>query len=282
MDCPFTAEMWSPTFSFPQRSAGLPSMTRPILWGITVERTPSFPVIKIPASDGWACHHYYLSIIIPSKSLPTDHTQRLFNVVVTTNLSLLMISTSWKPVLVFLESHWRYWPKKLYYDSDHCRAGWGWGHQPDRVKVQWMERDQSEQGRRGQESTSVTIPEGWPGIDSWLFLCWGRDGCSWWSTQGIHGALRALRISLYYWGWWFHMRPPDIPVKDLSSFSFFRFISVYKWFAYMYIYTPHVCLIPLEFRRGCQIPGNSRYIWLCGCWELNRDPLQEQQNHLNH
>lgn len=35
MDWPFTAEMRSPTFSFPHWSAGLPSITRPILWGIT-------------------------------------------------------------------------------------------------------------------------------------------------------------------------------------------------------------------------------------------------------
>ena len=43
MDCPFTAEIWSPTFSFPQRSAGLPSMTRPILWGITMgKKIPRF------------------------------------------------------------------------------------------------------------------------------------------------------------------------------------------------------------------------------------------------
>lgn len=33
MDCPFTARIRSPTFSFPHRSAGLPSMMRPILCG---------------------------------------------------------------------------------------------------------------------------------------------------------------------------------------------------------------------------------------------------------
>ena len=37
MERPFTAEMRSPTFSRPQRSVGLPSMIRPILWGITEE-----------------------------------------------------------------------------------------------------------------------------------------------------------------------------------------------------------------------------------------------------
>ena len=37
MERPFTAEMRSPTFSRPQRSVGLPSMMRPILWGITEE-----------------------------------------------------------------------------------------------------------------------------------------------------------------------------------------------------------------------------------------------------
>lgn len=38
MDWPFTAEMRSPTFSRPLRSVGLPSMMRPILWGITGDR----------------------------------------------------------------------------------------------------------------------------------------------------------------------------------------------------------------------------------------------------
>lgn len=38
MDWPFTARIRSPTFSFPQRSAGLPSMMRPILWGTAVGR----------------------------------------------------------------------------------------------------------------------------------------------------------------------------------------------------------------------------------------------------
>lgn len=36
MDWLFTASILSPTFSFPQRSAGLPSMMRPILWGTAV------------------------------------------------------------------------------------------------------------------------------------------------------------------------------------------------------------------------------------------------------
>lgn len=38
MDWPFTARIRSPTFSFPLRSAGLPSMMRPILWGTAVGR----------------------------------------------------------------------------------------------------------------------------------------------------------------------------------------------------------------------------------------------------
>ncbi len=38
----FTARIRSPTFSFPQRSAGLPSMMRPILWGIATHAFPAF------------------------------------------------------------------------------------------------------------------------------------------------------------------------------------------------------------------------------------------------
>ena len=55
MHCPFTAEMWSPTFSFPQRSAGLPSMTRPILWGITMKEKSSqvFQLFNISLSIGF-------------------------------------------------------------------------------------------------------------------------------------------------------------------------------------------------------------------------------------
>lgn len=42
MEQPFTARIRSPTFSFPQRSAGLPSMMRPILWGIATQEFPAF------------------------------------------------------------------------------------------------------------------------------------------------------------------------------------------------------------------------------------------------
>lgn len=42
MEQPFTARIRSPTFSFPQRSAGLPSMMRPILWGIATHAFPAF------------------------------------------------------------------------------------------------------------------------------------------------------------------------------------------------------------------------------------------------
>lgn len=37
-----TASIRSPTFSFPQRSAGLPSMMRPILWGMATHAFPTF------------------------------------------------------------------------------------------------------------------------------------------------------------------------------------------------------------------------------------------------
>lgn len=42
MEQQLTANIRSPTFSFPQRSAGLPSMMRPILWGMATHAFPAF------------------------------------------------------------------------------------------------------------------------------------------------------------------------------------------------------------------------------------------------
>ena len=42
MEQQLTANIRSPTFSFPQRSAGLPSMMRPILWGMATQAFPAF------------------------------------------------------------------------------------------------------------------------------------------------------------------------------------------------------------------------------------------------
>lgn len=42
MEQQLTASIRSPTFSFPQRSAGLPSMMRPILWGMATQAFPAF------------------------------------------------------------------------------------------------------------------------------------------------------------------------------------------------------------------------------------------------
>lgn len=46
MDWLFTARIRSPTFSFPQRSAGLPSMIRPILCG-TAALEHNTPQVKV-------------------------------------------------------------------------------------------------------------------------------------------------------------------------------------------------------------------------------------------
>lgn len=45
MEHPLTANIRSPTFSFPQRSAGLPSIIRPILWGMATHALPAFVLI---------------------------------------------------------------------------------------------------------------------------------------------------------------------------------------------------------------------------------------------
>ena len=44
----------------------------------------------------------------------------------------------------------------------------------------------------------------------------------------------------------------------------------------MYICAPFVYIVPLEVRRGHWIPWNKWTELLCGCWELNPCPLQEQ------
>ena len=51
MEHPFTARMRSPTFSFPQRSAGLPSMMRPILWGMATHALPA--MVNLTCCDAW-------------------------------------------------------------------------------------------------------------------------------------------------------------------------------------------------------------------------------------
>lgn len=45
MEHPLTAKMRSPTFSLPQRSAGLPSIIRPILWGMATHAFPAFVLV---------------------------------------------------------------------------------------------------------------------------------------------------------------------------------------------------------------------------------------------
>lgn len=55
---------------------------------------------------------------------------------------------------------------------------------------------------------------------------------------------------------------------------------MYKSSAYILIYIPHVCLVPMEARGGCQITHNSSYRqWepLGECWKPNLNLLQEQQ-----
>ena len=44
MEHPFTAKIRSPTFSLPHRSAGLPSIIRPILWGMATHALPALIV----------------------------------------------------------------------------------------------------------------------------------------------------------------------------------------------------------------------------------------------
>lgn len=57
IDWPFTAKIRSPTFSFAQRSAGLPSMMRPILCGTATKTSQTETGIRATtsASSAFAC-----------------------------------------------------------------------------------------------------------------------------------------------------------------------------------------------------------------------------------
>lgn len=59
MDWPLTAEIRSPTFIWPIRSVGLPSMIRPILWGIT--RTQKDRQMTMAALIHYTAFQYFLS-----------------------------------------------------------------------------------------------------------------------------------------------------------------------------------------------------------------------------
>jgi hypothetical protein len=47
-----------------------------------------------------------------------------------------------------------------------------------------------------------------------------------------------------------------VPIKHF--FKVFK-MYVYEWFFYMYVYTPHVCVVTAKARIGCQIPWSWRY-----------------------
>lgn len=68
-------------------------------------------------------------------------------------------------------------------------------------------------------------------------------------------------------------------VLGLKFFKLDLLILFYVCFACMYVWL-HVCLVPLEVRRGYQIPWNWNYGWLwTTMWVLALKPglLQEQQ-----
>lgn len=61
--------------------------------------------------------------------------------------------------------------------------------------------------------------------------------------------------------------------------SMYISVYIYECFACSYVFASYVCLVPVEVRRGHQIPWTWDHGWLlapCGCWELNPGLLQEQ------
>jgi hypothetical protein len=57
-------------------------------------------------------------------------------------------------------------------------------------------------------------------------------------------------------------------------------LSAHQCFVCMYEYALHAYLVPLEVRRGWQVPWNWNYRWLwatSGYWNLNPDPVEKHQ-----
>jgi hypothetical protein len=69
--------------------------------------------------------------------------------------------------------------------------------------------------------------------------------------------------------------PDSSPLKH--SFHDLLLLYVYGCFAFLHGYTLYE--VPVEDRRGIRSPGSGvtgGCDQLCGCWELNPDPLEEQ------
>lgn len=61
---------------------------------------------------------------------------------------------------------------------------------------------------------------------------------------------------------------------NFKNVYYFRLVHfyVYECFASMFVFAPHLCLMPVEVRRGCQISWNLELRHIDG----NLGPLQEQ------
>lgn len=65
----------------------------------------------------------------------------------------------------------------------------------------------------------------------------------------------------------------DLLIFYLSISTMNTSFYIHRCLAYIYVCVPHVCLLPMEAKRGHQIPWYWGYRWKppCACWELNRD-----------
>ena len=61
--------------------------------------------------------------------------------------------------------------------------------------------------------------------------------------------------------------------KFLFSFLFLTFYFIYVWVVFFFpTCVPHICLVSLEVKRGCQVPWNWTYRQLCAAiWVLGME-----------
>ena len=98
---------------------------------------------------------------------------------------------------------------------------------------------------------------------------------SYWSQRWHLSGLLFCKTHIDKPSTWYRRAGRLIFFLNWNLFSFY----MDECFVGVYVCVPQVYLVPMEVRRGWQIPWDWNEGWepLCGCWESNLCPLHEQQ-----